>query len=172
MRRIFSVALLFLAAPGMIRALDAQVPVDAQEREWQRTFERSSSLHQYEKHQAAAILAQKAVQLAEQKWGGEDTRVAQSLMLLGCCLEDHGQLEQAEVAYKRALTIAEKVLEPDDTTIIGYAFSLSGIYRRTGREKDAAMLEDRCKTALRQNIAGQKRPAVSPEGRPGGSVAP
>src|SRR5512135_1043919 len=119
MKRILVVALFILAAPAIGRALDAQAPRDAQEQEWERVFDASSSLHQYENHEAAAIQAQKAVQLAEAKWGTEHFHVAQSLMLLGCCLEDQGQLAQAEAAYKRALAIAEKALEPGDPTIIG-----------------------------------------------------
>jgi len=50
---------------------------------------------------------------------------------------------QAEAFYKRPLAIRENALDPNHPELPQTLENLAALYRKTGREKEAAALEDR-----------------------------
>jgi len=81
--------------------------------EWVRHVKSAESLSKKGRHAEAALAANQALQLAEDKLEPDDPVISEILNTLGTQHFALGQFEQAEPLYKRALENTEKVLGKD-----------------------------------------------------------
>ncbi len=85
-----------------------------------------------------------ALQKAE-KFGPQDTRLAQSLNDLAVLYRNQGKYGEAEPLYKRALAIREKSLGPDHPDVARNLENYAELLLKTNRKTEAARLEARAK---------------------------
>ncbi len=91
----------------------------------------------------AVVLAQKALQVAEQNVGPDHPHVAASLYNLALLYQDQGAYAQAEPLYKRSLAIREKALGPDHPDVAASLENLAVLYLATDRGSEALALSQR-----------------------------
>jgi tetratricopeptide (TPR) repeat protein/transcriptional regulator with XRE-family HTH domain len=88
---------------------------------------------------------------------GSASRVLHSA---GWYLLEQGRYEEARDFYERALTIAERVLGPDDAQVPGILHGLAIAYWSQGRYDDARRLTERA-LAVRERVLGPTHPDVA-----------
>ena len=111
--------------------------------EWDILNQETMELYRTGKYDRAVVVAQKALQVAEQNVGPDHPDVAQSLDNLASLYDTQGAYAQAEPLYKRSLAILEKALGPDHPHVATNLENLAGLYRATKRSAEAEALEQR-----------------------------
>jgi len=111
--------------------------------EWDTLNTEAMDLYRAGKYNRAVVVAQKALQVAEQNVGPDHPDVATSLNNLALLYKTQGDYAKAEPLYKRALAIREKALGPDHPAVATSLENLAGLYRATNRGSQAEELEQR-----------------------------
>jgi len=111
--------------------------------EWEILNEEAEKLYRAGKYDRAVIIAQKALQVAEQNVGPDHPDVAVSLNNLALLYKTQGDYAKAEPLYKRSLAILEKTLGPDHPKVATCLENLAALYRKTKRGSAANALEQR-----------------------------
>ena len=97
---------LLLAGPSIAHARGAGI-------EWDILNREVMDLYRAGKYDRAVVVAQKALQVAQQNVGPNHPDVATSLNNLAELYRTQGNYAKAEPLYKRSLAIKEKALGPD-----------------------------------------------------------
>jgi tetratricopeptide (TPR) repeat protein len=113
--------------------------------EWDTLNREAMDLYRAGKYDRAVVVAQKALQVAEQNVGPDHPDVATSLNNLGELYRTQGDYAKAEPLYKRSLAISEKALGPDHPSVATSLENLAALYRATKRDTEAEKLEVRAK---------------------------
>jgi tetratricopeptide (TPR) repeat protein len=92
--------------------------------EWKILNQECTDLYRAGKYDRAVVVAQKALQVAEQNVGPDHPDVATSLNSLAELCRTQGDYAKAEPLYKRSLAIWEKALGPDHPDV---AMSLNNL---------------------------------------------
>ena len=111
--------------------------------EWDILNQEVMELYQAGKYDRAVVVAQKALEVAEQNVGKDHPHVATSLNNLAGLYDTQGDYAKAEPLYKRSLAIWEKALGPDHPDVATSLENLAALYRATKRTAEAAALEQR-----------------------------
>ena len=116
--------------------------------EWDILNQEVMELHRAGKYDRAVVVAQKALEVAENSVGADHPDVALSLNNLAVLYLHQGQYASAEPLCKRALAIHEKALGPDHPSVATSLGNLAGLYRATERTEEAKKLERRAERIL------------------------
>ncbi len=111
--------------------------------EWEILNKEAMDLFRAGKYDRAELLAQKALEVAEQNVGPDHPDMATSLNNLALLYDTQGDYAKAEPLYKRALAIWEKALGPDHPNVATSLENLAALYRATKRLSEAEELEKR-----------------------------
>ena len=135
--KLIILALAFLGTmPSVVHAQGAGI-------EWDVLNQEVMELYRAGKYDRAVIVAQKALQVAEQNVGPDHPDVATSLNNLAGLYRTQGDYAKAEPLYKRSLAIWEKALGPDHPDVATSLENLAALYRDTNRGSAADALEQR-----------------------------
>src|SRR5213594_1201430 len=85
--------------------------------EWDTLIQEATDLFRAGKYDRAVAVAQKALQVAEQKVGPNHPDVATSLNNLAALYKTRGDYAKAEPLFQRALAIKEKTLGPNHPSV-------------------------------------------------------
>ena len=99
-------------APVDLQALNQEAPVDLQALN-QETIE----LYRTGRYERGVVVAKRALDLAEMRFGPNHPEVAENLNNLAVFYRALGQYAQAEPLYKRALEIDREALGPDHPSV-------------------------------------------------------
>lgn len=111
--------------------------------EWDTLTQEVNDLYRAGKYDRAVVVAQKALQVAEQNVGPDHPHVATSLSNLAELHRTQGDYAKAEPLYKRSLAIVEKALGPNHPHVATSLENLAALYRDTKRNAEAEVLEQR-----------------------------
>jgi tetratricopeptide (TPR) repeat protein len=111
--------------------------------EWETLTREVMDLYLAGNYVRALVIAQKALQVAEQNFGPDHPDVATSLNNLAELYRTQGDYAKAEPLHKRALAIREKALGPDHPDVATSLENLARLYRATNRNAEAEALEMR-----------------------------
>lgn len=108
--------------------------------EWMRHFKKVESLHNKGRHAEALIVANQALQLAEEALEPDHPDIA--VLLNGLAIEHYAlkQFDQAEPLYRRAMTIAEKRFDPNDPFVATCLNNLAESCDALGRSDETESL--------------------------------
>ncbi|MEO1610402.1 MAG: tetratricopeptide repeat-containing protein, partial [Pseudomonadota bacterium] len=90
-------------------------------------------LYQAGKYAEAIVVARKALELSEQKFGPDHPSVGTTLNNLALLYRAQGRYAEAEPLYKRDLAISEKALGPDHPSVGTTLNNLAALYESQGR---------------------------------------
>ncbi len=105
--------------------------------EWEILNREAMELYRAGKYDRAVVVAQKALEVAEQNVGPDHPDVAQSLNNLALLYQTQGEYAKAEPLYKRSLGIWEKALGPDHPRVATILENLADLYWNTKRRSEA-----------------------------------
>ena len=128
--------------------------------EWESLNQEVEELYRTGKYDSATLVAQKALQLAEQNADADHPDVATSLNNLASLYDAQGDYAKAEPLYKRALAIREKALGPDHPDVATSLNNLAELYRTQGDYAKAEPLYKRS-LAIREKALGPDHPDVA-----------
>ncbi|GEM_PF-1159784 len=111
--------------------------------EWKALNAETALLAEQGRYDRAAVVAKKALAVAEKADEPDSLTVVQSLNILALLYDRQGQYAQAEPLYKRSLAIWEKIAGPEDPIVAESLKSMAALFRKTDREKEAEALEKR-----------------------------
>ena len=109
----------------------------ADDSEWRHLDKKMETLHQQKQYPQAVIAAEKAVRLAETRFGPNHEFLARSLSGLGLFNEDQGRYPEAERSYLRALAIYETTRGPDHLDIATILSRLGSVAAHQERYAEA-----------------------------------
>lgn len=89
---------------------------------------------------------------AELTLGPNHCGVALVCQRMGDCYTDHGRYSEAELQYKRALSILEKFFGPDDLEVANGLYKLGCVYQRQNKHIEAEPLHWRSLTIRQKNL--------------------
>ena len=92
--------------------------------------------------------------------GGDHPAVAQSLNNLALVYQDQGRYGEAEPLHRRALTIAEKALGPDDDDVLICMGGLALVLSHQGRDAEAQKFRKRV-LEIQERLYGPDHPDVA-----------
>ncbi len=98
-------------------------------------------LYRSGQYDRAVVVAQQALQVAEQNVGPNHPDVATSLNNLAELYRIQGEYAKAEPLYKRSLAISEKALGPNHPDVATVLENLAVLYRNTRQIKEAEQVE-------------------------------
>jgi tetratricopeptide (TPR) repeat protein len=140
--RLAVLSLAFLGASlSLVHAQGAGV-------EWRILNQEATELYNAGKYDRAVLVAQKALEVAEQNVGPDHPDVAMSLNNLALLYDTQGDYAKAEPLYKRSLAIWEKTLGPNHPNVAESLVNLAALYRATKRDAEAEALEQRAANIL------------------------
>jgi esterase/lipase superfamily enzyme/Tfp pilus assembly protein PilF len=116
-------------------------------------------LYQAGNYAEAERNAERAVRLAEGKFGPDHPNVGVALNNLGQLYRAEGRYSEAEPFFKRALAITEKALGPDHPNVGAALTNLGQLYRAEGRYDEAQLLFKRA-LAIDEKALGPDHPNV------------
>jgi tetratricopeptide (TPR) repeat protein len=128
--------------------------------EWNVLIQEAAELHRAENYDRAALVAQKALQVAEQNVGPDHPDVAASLNNLAGLYQTQGQYPQSGPLYKRSLAIYEKALGPDHPYVATSLNNLAMLYYAQGAYAKAEPLLKRS-LAISEKALGPDHPDVA-----------
>jgi len=132
----------------------------AENSEWQSLNQQTIELHRAGHFDQAIVMARKALDVAENKFGPEHPDVATSLNNLALLYDKQGQYAQAELLHMRALTIREKVLGPYHPEVATSLNNLAFLYKMQGQYAQAEPLYKRALT-IKEKAFGPEHPHVA-----------
>ena len=135
-RIVTAAIVLLLAGTTLVHAQGAGI-------EWDILNKEVLELYRQGKYDRAVVVAQKALEVAEENVGPDHPDVATSLNNLAELYRTQGDYAKAEPLYKRSLAIQEKVLGPDHPNVAVSLENMAVLYRATKRDKEALALEKR-----------------------------
>jgi tetratricopeptide (TPR) repeat protein len=94
-------------------------------------------LYQQGNYDAAIPLAQKAIELAKDRWNDKHPNVAISLNQLGLLYKSQGRYDKAESFYKKAIDINRLALPENHPNIAADLNNLARLYESQGRYAEA-----------------------------------
>jgi len=118
---------------------------DDKEKLWDDLQERAIDEYQRKEHEEAVRTQAKALKLAEEIFGPEDLKVAESLDNLAIYSQSIGDYAGAEKFYERALAIMEKKLPPSDHYLAIFSEYVAEFYARIGKKDKEKELRERAK---------------------------
>jgi len=125
----------------------------ATEGSWRSLLNQADSLSNSADYDSALVLANAALEQAEEQFGAEDTLVALVLDALGTYYYQKADYEPAEASWKRALSIREKVLGPEHVLVAKSLHNLATLYDDQGRYTESERLHQRA-LAIREKALG------------------
>jgi CHAT domain-containing protein/tetratricopeptide (TPR) repeat protein len=144
----------------LLLAFGTGVPVFAQGKEWKTLNDEVMSLYQQGLYYRAIVVANKALEVAEQAVDPNHASVATSLNNLAALYRAQGQYAQAEPLCKRALAISEKTLGPNHPNVERDLNNLAELYRAQGQYAQAEPLYKRA-LAISEKALGPDHPVVA-----------
>ncbi|MBI2354999.1 MAG: tetratricopeptide repeat protein [Deltaproteobacteria bacterium] len=144
----------------LIHLLGTGVPAHALDSELQTLNKEVISLYRQGRYDDAAVVAQKALQVAEQSLGPNHPDVAECLNNLAGMYKTQGQYAQAEPLFRRSLAIREKALDPDHPDVAESFNNLAGLYYTQGQYAQAEPLLKRS-LAITEKVLGPDHPNVA-----------
>jgi len=151
MFRLLFVLLVFVCA--------YQTPVAAQQDELSALNQEVVQLYRAGKYAAATKVAQRALAIAEDKFGPDHPEVGTTLNNLALLYRAQGRYAEAEPLYKRSLAIREKALGSDHPDVGVSLNNLAGLYQSQGRYAEAEPLLKRTITIFEKAL-GPDHPEV------------
>ncbi len=125
----------------------------ATEGSWKALLDQADSLSSSAHYDSALVLANAALERAEEQFGPQDTLVALVLDALGAYHYQKAEYEPAEASWKRALNIREKVMGPDHVLVAKSLHNLATLYDDQGRYAESEPLHQRA-LAIREKALG------------------
>jgi tetratricopeptide (TPR) repeat protein len=150
-------AALVLAAAGL--AAMAVTAARAGEKEWLEVTDQAINYFQAGHRKEAIETARKALVMGEETFGPDSLKVVGSIDDLASYLKADGQVVEAEALYKRALSILEKRLPPDDRYLAIFMNYFANFYDNINKPKEAAALRARA-GAIRSGKVKARQEAV------------
>ncbi len=135
------------------------VAVPGQESLWKKYNVQGSEAFQQARYAKAKKLYLAALQEAE-KFGEQDPRLAISLNNLAALYDTRGKYVRAELLYRRALAIREKVLGPEHLDVATSLNNLAALYLGQGKYAEAEPLYQRA-LAIKEKTLGPEDPEVA-----------
>lgn len=132
----------------------------AQEILWETLMYRVDTLSQQGRYSNAIRVAEEALKVAENTFGSNHRKVAESLNYLAGLYYHHGKYDQAEPLFRRALEIWEKALGPDHPNVATSLNNLAGLYSAQGKYDHAEPLHKRA-LEIREKALGPDHPDVA-----------
>ncbi len=105
----------------------------AQETLWKELNAKAATLYQQGKYSEAVNVTKEALKVAENTFGQDHPKVAQSLNNLVVLYDSQGKYAEAEPLYKRSLSITQKALGPDHPKVATSLNNLATLYQAQGR---------------------------------------
>ena len=127
-------------------------PALCQEKLWNDLQEKAITLYQQKQHEEAVETEEKALMVAEETFGPNDLKVAESLDNLAIYYQALDNYKEAEGLYRRALAIMEKNLSPYDHYLAIFMDYLSDFYAKVGNNIEAERLRNRAKAIRGKKI--------------------
>jgi tetratricopeptide (TPR) repeat protein/CHAT domain-containing protein len=116
-------------------------------------------LYQGGKYAEATEIAERAVNLAEQKFGRDHPDVVMEINNLSELYRARGRYDEAELLYKRALAIDNKAFGPNHLSVGRDLNGLAGLYGTQGRYDEAELHYNRA-LAIAEKALGPDDPNV------------
>jgi len=113
------------------------------EKEWLALTDKAINYFQAGKKKEAIATARRALKMGEEIFGAEDLKVVGSIDDLASYLKADGKYVEAEALYKRALSILEKRLPPDDRYLAIFLNYLANFYDNIKKPGEAAAMRAR-----------------------------
>ena len=104
---------------------------------WEAINQQVIALYQQGNYGAAIPLAQKAVELARQRWGNQHSNVAATLNNLASLYESQGKYAEAEPLFNEAIAIVRIALPENHPDLATHLNNLAGLYRSQGKYSEA-----------------------------------
>lgn len=127
---------------------------------WSNLHGEARRLHDEGNYTVAAEVAKKALQVAEDTFGPEDTNVAATLNLLGLIYQKQGKPGDAEAPLERTLAIIEQARGPNHPDVAAICNNLAGAHKAQGEYAEAAPLYERALSITKES-QGSEDPAVA-----------
>src|SRR5436309_11575 len=108
--------------------------------EWDALIQKATDLFRAGKYDRAVAVAQKALEVAEQKVGPNHPDVATSLNNLAAFYDTQGAYAKAEPLYQRSLAIWEKARGTDHPDVAASLNNLAGLNKTGGASAKAEPL--------------------------------
>jgi tetratricopeptide (TPR) repeat protein len=136
MRLVILTFVLLGTLPSVLHAQGAGI-------EWEILNQEVVELHRAGNYDRVVLVAQKALQVAEQNVGPDHPDVATTLNNLALLYDNQGDPAKAEPLYERSLAISQKALGPDHPDVAGSLNNLAELYRTQGNFARAEPLYER-----------------------------
>jgi CHAT domain-containing protein/Tfp pilus assembly protein PilF len=107
---------------------------------WEELLEQADSLSLERNPDSALALGKRALELAEQEFGREDTNVALILHYMGVFSYEKGHFDQAKSFYRGAVAVREKILGPEHPDVGRSLNNLANAYKAQGEYPKAEPL--------------------------------
>lgn len=118
---------------------------DEKEKMWDDLQEQAITYYQSKEHEKAVETQGRALKLAEEAFGPEDLKVAESMDNLAIYSQGIGDYAGAEKLYESALAIMEKKLPPSDHYLAIFMDYVAEFYGRIGKKDREKALRERAK---------------------------
>ena len=136
-------AILFALAFALLFGASSVAHASGAGIEWEILYQEAMELYRTGNYDRAVIVAQKALQVAEQNVGPNHPHVATSLNNLALLYKTRGDYASSVPLYKRSLAILEKALGPGHPNVATSLENLAALYRALKRDSEAEALEQR-----------------------------
>jgi len=128
--------------------------------EWKTLIDEAQRMYSQGRYDRAEVVAKKALEVAENNAGPNQSNVAVSLNNLGTVLKAKKQYVQAELLFKRALEINKKAYGPDSLYITADLTNLAFLYKDQGQYAQAEPLYKRV-LEIEEKALGPNHPQVA-----------
>jgi tetratricopeptide (TPR) repeat protein len=129
------------------------------ETRWKVQVDAGARAYQEKQFAKAEQFLAAAVEEAE-RFGPQDSRLAQSLDHLARLYHDQGKYTEAEALYQRTLAIVEKVRGPEHPDVAASLNNLAWLYQEQAKDAEAEAFYQRA-LAIREKALGPEHPDVA-----------
>lgn len=124
-----------------------------------RMLDASAQLFREGKYKDAEVLAQKACEIAQAKYGLQDERVACCFNTIGRVEQEQGNLDRAESSLRKALNIYEQAVGAEHIDTAVARSNLGNLLSKVGKTKEAEKLLLHA-LQTKERLLGDKDPSV------------
>ena len=142
--------LLLLAGGALAGAGPGAAQTDA---EVDALTHRAAQLYQVRNYSEAMPIAQQALALGQERYGGDDARLGGLLINVALLHQRLGRHAEAEPLYLRALSLQERSPTPDQAALGRILTDLAGLYARQQRYAEAEPLYTRSLSILQKALS-------------------
>ncbi|MDO9541676.1 MAG: tetratricopeptide repeat protein [Kiritimatiellia bacterium] len=137
---------------SLVLLLGLSASVNAQRMEWKALYEEANSLYDKGQYDRAAVVAKKAISVAETTFGPDNVYVAASLATLGGIYCMQGQYEVAEALYRSSLSIYEKASGPTNACVVSIRKAIEVIHTKNSNQATESKVSLPTDSATTQQI--------------------